>query len=197
VKGVAWLLAAAATLCFVAASTVVGVRVWAEHYSPLDSVGFFGPELSSDPYIGPSDGETRYMHSTKGLSTIWLMGVRNSGGTAVVVDSVEPVGAAGAVTWSPYVSAPGGLISGQPERARKWPAHLAGHGVIRLTVTLNAARCQRHRAVLFDAVQVRWHVIGVHHSQLIRPNQSVQLCPTTASTKEWVRSAPNDAVPLP
>ena len=187
----------AVAVVFAAASTLAGIRVWAEHYSPLDSVGFFGPVVSTDRFLGPSDSETRYMHDTQGQSTSWLMGIRNSGGTSVVVDSVEPVGAAGTVSWSPYVVVPGGYISGQPERFRSWPAHLNSHDTIRLKITLNAAACAGRRQLLFEAVQLRWHLYGERHTQIVPTMQAVQLCPTTTSTQEWVTSTPRDAVPLP
>jgi hypothetical protein len=161
----------------------------AAHYSPLESAGFFGPTAATDRFLGPFGGpdSQQLMHPLDGHVTRWVFALTNTGGDAVTVDSVKPIGVSGTTQWSIYKVVPGGYLSGVPAVYNDLPARVSAGGSIRLRVSVQPADCAKGQRLEFDGVDVAWHALGFHHETYIANDENVVYCPSTTSKREWLR----------
>lgn len=159
----------ATTGVLVLAATGFGIWFWryAATYSPLSQSGFWGPCGHNARHLidRTTDlGDELYIDGPGGTETQFITGLENSGSHGVTIESLVKNPFAVAIQWTPYVTRPGGDLSGERLPLRQLPAAIGSHQQIRLIVTLRKPACSPNYGYgNIDSLVLKWHALGVDH----------------------------------
>ena len=175
----------AAVCALVLAASGFGLWFWryAATYAPLTPAGYWGPYATAGKHLVDRTtdlGDELYIDGPAGTQAEFITGLVDTGSHDVKITSFDRNPLIARIRWTPYITKPGGDITGERLQPRNLPAEISGHNQIRLIITFRKPPCQDGLYLNTDRIVFRWHALGVDHQYDMQLGDTATFvgCPT-------------------